>query len=144
MTVNLAEFSRIESAKNFSDHEFYPGLLKQSDPTEHALLMRSLMAFACLFCSILFGCLVLAADATNFSEGISSVSISRDYFNPALRQDVKLSFSTNLPGLVTVHVIDQKSSIVRYLVSKQQYDPGVIFHFNLDRVFANNLVYFLL
>lgn len=52
------------------------------------------------------------------SKGISNVSVSRPFFNPALGQKIRITFDTS-PGAVAVRILDRDGYVIRTLVTKR-------------------------
>jgi hypothetical protein len=57
-------------------------------------------------------------------RGISSVSVSRGFFNPGLGQTIGISLAVERPGLLTLLVLDCDGREARRLVSREPVEEG--------------------
>lgn len=58
------------------------------------------------------------------SSGISSVSLSKAFFNPSLEQKIAISFAVGRSGLLTLCVLDRDGRVARRLVSGKRVRAG--------------------
>jgi flagellar hook assembly protein FlgD len=58
------------------------------------------------------------------SSGISSVSLSKAFFNPSLEQKIGISFAVGRSGLLTLSVLDRDGRVARRLAFRQRVRAG--------------------
>lgn len=58
------------------------------------------------------------------TTGIQSLLVSRNFFNPALNQQVDISFQTDRGGILSVHVMDGNNNPIRALVANKRVETG--------------------
>lgn len=68
--------------------------------------------------------LLLAGHADAAPHGISSVSVSKGFFNPRLGQAIGVSLAVERPGLLTLLVLDSDGRVARRLASKEPVEAG--------------------
>jgi hypothetical protein len=59
-------------------------------------------------------------------RGISGVTVSRPFFNPALGQKVTIAFSIGRPGTVEVNILDSQRVTIRRILTRSKALPGSI------------------
>jgi hypothetical protein len=79
--------------------------------------------------SALAGCVLVAlllaghSDASQ-ARGITSVSVSRAFFNPRLGQTIRIFLAVDRPGLLSLLVVDSDNRVSRRLVSREPVEAG--------------------
>jgi hypothetical protein len=68
--------------------------------------------------------LLLAGLSDATPRGISSVSVSKGFFNPRLGQTIGISLAVERPGLLTLVVLDSDDRVARRLVSREPVEAG--------------------
>jgi hypothetical protein len=121
--------TRLMSLKSVQKHAGEKALpLGSSRPDSSAVSLpgiragRIVAASACiLFILLTIG--VRDSEAAQ-SAGISSVAVSRSFFNPSLRQTIEISMGLGKPGVLDVSVVDRNGQVVRRLTSRESVKPG--------------------
>src|SRR5262245_16602364 len=91
----------------------------------HILLATRKTLFVCSLTTLILNS-ILSYAAFCETQIIQSIKVSREFFNPTLKQRVQLSFTIANTSYVTVQVIDRDGYIVRTLVSNKEADTGKV------------------